>query len=55
MFHHFLDYLCIDLADLIEIRCINFGDPLGINHGKCGETRCYLYHNERLHKDIVSV
>ena len=34
----------MNLADLIEIRCIDLTDLLGI---KSGETRCYLYHNER--------
>ena len=28
----FLDYLCMQLADLIEIGCIKFADPLGIKH-----------------------
>ena len=32
----FLDYLYINLADLIGIRCVNFADSLGI---KCGEQK----------------
>ena len=28
----FLDYLYINLTDLIEIRCIDFADALGIEH-----------------------
>ena len=38
----FLDYLDVDLADLIEIRCMDFADPFGIKHGKKGGTNCYL-------------
>ena len=30
----FLDYLCINLTDLIEIKCINFADLLRIKHGE---------------------
>ena len=34
----FLDYLCIDLTDPIEIRCIGFADHVGIRHREmCGE------------------
>ena len=46
----FLDYLHIDLADLIGIRCVNCADSLGIKHGEQkGEPIAISTVNRQLH------
>ena len=51
----FLDYLYIDLADLIMIRCVDCTDSLGIRHGGRRGTNCAVsgVHGE-WHNGMVS-
>ena len=37
-----VDYLHIKLADLLETRCVNNADSLGIRHGGKGKIHCVI-------------